>query len=518
MKSKLHYITIYLKKNTFLIFLLLFSLFNKALRIIPDIYAFSFDHGKDSLAIMHMIKTLSPKLIGPWTSIPGLFFGASWYYLLTPGFIITNGNPIGGVFIMIILNLITIILAYKYFNKISATIIATSSTFINISTSAWNPFPMPLLMLIILINIKNKKLSNINYFLIFLSISFSFHFSSAYAIFYLLSIPIILAIKNNIFQQSTDIFKSLISQNFFTKLIISISGFTLPFIPQLIFELRHNFIETKAIFQYLTHSSTAQYHHTLLEIITTTLHEFQTLLFPEFNQLNFMNVVIKIIIIIFLFIGYKHIGYKKIPYKTEVLLLIVIPILGFSKLHFNIWYIYATFPLIAIIISLFIQKTPTYMQNTFISLLIITSTFNIYKFYTLNKYELMNNSSFLSTKLKTIEIIRQKTGDKPFASYQYEPAIYDFAWQYIYIWQAFQGKKLPVEFSYKPNAPTYIPEKSDLLKLLKIDNRKPEYIFYIVEKPQYDNFLQDWWHSQHYSKIISQTTIGSGIILYQALP
>ena len=146
------------KKYDLIIFLIIFSLFTKSILIIPNNIPFSFDHGKDSIAILHMVKTFSPKLIGPWTSIPGLFFGPAWYYLLGPVYFLTNGNPVSAVFTMIALNLVTIYLAYKHFGKLEAVVFATADAFIILSTSAWNPFPAPLLMLIILIILKKKKL------------------------------------------------------------------------------------------------------------------------------------------------------------------------------------------------------------------------------------------------------------------------------------------------------------------------------------------------------------------------
>ena len=149
---------------------------------------FLFDHGKDSLAILHMISVPKLKFIGPWTSIPGLYFGPAWYYLLAPFYIIFNLNPVSAVIPMILLVVIQMYLVYRYFNIESAVIMAFSSFWLMISTSAWNPFPMTLLSIIILILlIKQLKLKRVDtklFCALAITASFGFHFSSAFAIFY----------------------------------------------------------------------------------------------------------------------------------------------------------------------------------------------------------------------------------------------------------------------------------------------------------------------------------------------
>ena len=62
-----------MRQRHWLIILLLFVLATRAVYILSGVIPFSFDHGKDSLAVMHMLTTKSPALIGPWTSIPACF-------------------------------------------------------------------------------------------------------------------------------------------------------------------------------------------------------------------------------------------------------------------------------------------------------------------------------------------------------------------------------------------------------------------------------------------------------------
>lgn len=91
-----------------LVFLLLSSLAVRVGYLFGGAIPFSFDHGKDSLAVMHLAVTKSPVLIGPWTSIPGLYFGPTWYYLLAPAYLLGNFHPVAGVVMMVLLILIQV--------------------------------------------------------------------------------------------------------------------------------------------------------------------------------------------------------------------------------------------------------------------------------------------------------------------------------------------------------------------------------------------------------------------------
>ena len=97
--------------------LIVFAILTRVPFLFGGVIPFSFDHGKDSMAVLHMIKTSSLKFIGPWTSIPGLFFGPGWYYLLSPAYFISNGHPVSAVLLMFVIGLLIIWLTKKYFGN-----------------------------------------------------------------------------------------------------------------------------------------------------------------------------------------------------------------------------------------------------------------------------------------------------------------------------------------------------------------------------------------------------------------
>ena len=122
--------------------------------------------------------------------------------------------------------------------------------------------------------------------------------------------------------------------------------------------------------------------------------------------------------------------------------------------------------------------------------------------------------------MAAINYVYEKSAGQPFASYHYLPEIYDYAYQYLYIWQGFKGKPLPVEFSYQPQAPTYIKEKADLLVKLPSSSGEPQKIFLIIEKP--DNVwhypLDSWLQKIGYREVIDKKIIGPELEVWQVVP
>jgi hypothetical protein len=483
--------------------LILYSLLTKLVLIWKGNIPFTFDHGKDSMAILHMIKTLSPKLIGPWTSISGLYFGPGWYYLLAPGYLLTNGNPISAVYTMIGLNLIMVYLVYKYFGKLPALFIATAPIWTVISTSAWNPFPMPLLMLIILINLKKQSLSNKNIFLIALSASFSFHFSSAYAVFYLLIIPLIVILRKVCFGQK-------FTKGFF---ISAFAGFVLPFMPQLLFELRHSFVETKAIIAYLTNPPTSKISKDFITVLRETWGELGLAIFPEINGLQ--TFVLLLFLSVLCFGIYKISKGAKFDFKLEWLLFIIIPLIFFPQLHFNFWYSYAMLPIAVLLFANLLRKSPKFLQIIYATLLVITPLYKIHTYNTSTSQEISESRQALPIKVKAVNRIYELAGGNSFSSYHYVPDIYDFSYQYIYFWNGFRGRTLPYEFSYEPGKIDYVKEKPDLLTKVKTYKEDPKYIFFVVEKPESEQLLEEWWNrNSNYKKIIHEETLSDTVKLY----
>ncbi len=483
------------RSSLFLLFLLLLAFLLRYFRILDHVFPFGFDHGKDHLAVLDLLWNKDIKLIGPWTSIPGLYFGPFWYYLLAPGLLLTKYDPIGSVYVMIFLVLVQVWFSYKYLSKTAALLIATTPFWVMISTSAWNPFPMTFLSLLIYYllvhkTVYKKPTSKWVLFSLGFVASLGFHFSSAFAIFYLFIILSYLLIKRVKFS--------------IKAIFMGILGFILPFLPQTLFELTHNFSQTKAVLDYFTHNheqvATNVFGQApplaLLGLVKISV--LPELSFYPYNKLILLGLGF-LLIFVLSFLIYKHKLWIKL--KDDFLLLFLftfIPLLGFTKLHFNIWYVYPIVSIYVVVVGKILDYLKLKVKILLWMFLVATSLFSLYYYLSFEKQVLAKKPMFLSNKLDVVNKIREIAKDKPYAVYIYEPDIYDFAYQYIYLWQAKNGKKLPTEVAYKPDAETYIIQKPALLRQVskQEDHRKPEYIFLIIEPMDKKNMYADAWKNQ----------------------
>lgn len=484
-----------------------------------NVVPFLFDHGKDALAVLHMIAVPELKFIGPWTSIPGLYFGPAWYYLLAPFFYLSGFNPASAAVGMSILVLFQMYLVYKFFNIESSAIIGFSGFWIMISKSAWNPYPMTLLTIIILILLlKQLKLNKIDTKILaglaFTS-SLGFHFSSAFAVFYPLIIFVILFINN---------LRPNLKQIFLTFL-----AFLLPFIPQLLFELKNGFPQYHAIINYFFKGGEGDgaSFNKLLQVISITFGESRNIVFEslpgEKTQLFGILFVIFVLISIVYILKNNKVDREFKRLLQISLIFVVIPMLGFLFLHFNLWYVYALIPVFTILIGTIISKLPKMFSIAFIVIYVFTGLNRHNYFLTVEKPKFIVDSAMYVTKLKVIDYIRNDAGDRSYSVYTYMPDIYDFPFQYEFLAQGLKGKQLPVEFAYEPNVTSYVKEKADLLAKIESkhgirDGVEAEVIYYIVTDNQESSLLESWWGRQKYNEIVHEKKFGDRLIVYTATP
>lgn len=494
--------------------LILILLVSRAALLFEGIIPFAFDHGKDSLAIMKMVATFSPSLIGPWTSIPGLYFGPGWYYLLAPFYLIGGYHPLSAVVAMVLLLAVQVVIAFKYFGKWSALIIVAAPFWFMLSTSAWNPFPMTLISLLLVVLLseveKYKCLIPLHAFMIGLTASAGFHFSSAYAIFYPTIVVLFLVLRKIPIP-----IKSVLA---------SATGFGVPFIPQLIFEIRNNFVQTQAVIGYFQKGEPHEFGlDKITYVLITILSELKHTFLPEMRGFsNWSSTSLQLLLLSSIGVGiWRNRLWNDTVIKRNILLtalFVLLPALGYQFLHFNVWYVYAMAPVMAVVIGSILSRSPKWVQGVWLAGLLVSVITLVLNFHTSNKYELMQSRTFLPIKMKALSVIREKAANRPFASYHYVPDIYDFSYQYLYFYQAFQGQALPTQFAYEPNVVPYVIQKDELLALFPSEVRKPEVLFYITESPVHDEFLDQWWQRQQFGGIIETIELSDEVTLYVATP
>jgi hypothetical protein len=501
-------------KTIIFIALCLFVIAVRLPQLATGTIVFLFDQGKDALAVMHMWLTMSPKFIGPWTSIPGLYFGPAWYYLLLPGMIISGGNPIASVVTMVLIGLVTLYFVHRYFGLLAAVLFGLSNVFFTITTSAWNPFPMVLLSVLILGKLQKIEqkmhLTWQDASLLGVFSGLGFHFSSAFAIFY----PALIAASVLIKRIKPPL----------ASLIAYPVAFAATFIPQLLFEIKNGFLQAKAIMAYFQQGSPGGLSlDSFTEVWFIFADELRSIIqrttigtYPVITQVIGIASVAAFLVALYYFMVKK----PQVTLKYDLVLWIVIPLLAFPFLHMNVWYVLPIFPVFILLVAAIFRAAPKPVLIVFLAVVFLSEVSRVVYFYETDREFQQGHPAFLPATAQAIEYIYHEAGGRPFASYHYEPAIFDFKHQYMYFKGALEGRTLPTEFSYQPAVAPYIGEKDELLQAVSgaVDAREPEVIFYILENDDGNPTLEAWWNAQSYGEIINTHRLSEFITIYTATP
>jgi hypothetical protein len=115
-------------------FIIFFILLAFAIRLFsgPDRFIFSYDQARDAFVSRGIIENRDIKIIGPPAAVDrevtGAFHGPLFYYLISPFYVLSQGNPNAALFLMIFLNTITLIplalLVQKLFKNKAVTLIS----------------------------------------------------------------------------------------------------------------------------------------------------------------------------------------------------------------------------------------------------------------------------------------------------------------------------------------------------------------------------------------------------------
>jgi len=308
--------------NLLILIILLFAFILRIYRI-GDLLDFHYDQGRDALIIWELIKNHKFFLIGPVTGLEGVFLGPFYYYLIAPFYFIGNGNPaIPSIFLS---SLVTISLFFLYKSgeeiggKVVGFIALLIGSFSNylILSSRWLSNPTPIYLTSILIFylmikiIKEKDNKPIFWILMFLLVGISFHFELASAIFYL---PILLIFS---FWQKKKLNK--------LTAVLSLSLLITTFLPQVIFNFRHENILFNNILLQITNHKDSQIEINFLQFLQTRIKRIWDII----SSLIFNNNIL----IASIFLTISLFGILKLKKNNEISKLFAIflgiPLIGY---------------------------------------------------------------------------------------------------------------------------------------------------------------------------------------------
>ncbi|KKP67817.1 MAG: hypothetical protein UR68_C0018G0012 [Candidatus Roizmanbacteria bacterium GW2011_GWA2_35_19] len=207
------------------------------------------DQGRDAIVIKRILSFEHFPAIGAPTSVGQVYLGPFYYYFIAPWLLIFRNNPLGPAFGVALFSCLYLLINYlilkKIFDKktaiISTILLSFSTVLIDLSRFSWNPNLMPLFSLLtVYFLLKSINTNKIIYYLLmgsFLSFSIQLHYLALFLIppigIYGIS-QLLVAYKKSRNQLLTVI----------KGLLFSIFSFVFFSIPLIVFDLRHNFLNT----------------------------------------------------------------------------------------------------------------------------------------------------------------------------------------------------------------------------------------------------------------------------------
>src|SRR5258706_1246467 len=324
------------KNSLIFIGIIIIAAIPRAIELINGNYLFGFDQGVFYQAVRDIVVNHHITLIGaPVGGRGGFFQGPGWYYLLAIHFILANGDPYGGMVLMFILGIGTVISVYILGSKILdqragiiiAVLIAISPILISQSRFIWPPFPVSFLSVFFLF-VFVKVLQNKKKFLplVALSLGLMFHFEAAIGMTLLLQFIIFSPVL---------FWKRFISIKSFLSAVLV---FVLTQSPLIFFDLRHRFIITKGILGSFFQGSNSSHHVTQMYVKVMADNHLSIFLssFMSIIPFRILSPYIWIPLIVICVVGYVLME-KDQAKRIFIIYLTTSPILLFGVFMFYLW-------------------------------------------------------------------------------------------------------------------------------------------------------------------------------------
>ncbi|MBU0999840.1 glycosyltransferase [Patescibacteria group bacterium] len=242
-------------KNVFIIFLLILALavFLRFYRL-PEYMTFLGDEGRDAIIVKNIIKGINFPLIGPPTSVGNIYLGPLYYYLMAIPMFIFNLNPAAAAGMNAMIGVATVALIY-YIGKhwfspksglIAAYLYAISPVTIIYSRSSWNPNPAPFFSLLAILGLFKAHSSRNYKWLILTGVCAAAAVQMHYLALILLLVLAAGWLKE-LFAKISNSKSDSKGGSFWAGTVLAAVVFLLIMSPLFVFDLKHNFLNYKAI-------------------------------------------------------------------------------------------------------------------------------------------------------------------------------------------------------------------------------------------------------------------------------
>lgn len=487
----------FLLKREYLI--LYFIIFVGSLLRFPGIFtnsfAFTYDVGRDMLALWNIAYLHKIPLIGATTGLPGVFYGPWWYLILFPFFLLFAGSPQGLTFIIAFFGMLTVVFAFLFGKRLGgvllglsfASVVSVSPTMISLSSQIWNPNLIPIfivLVLLILYQIYSEEIIKLKYFfllgfLLFLISDLEIVFGFLFLIGISISVLVILNKKLSL-----------------KPIIPFLSGGFIILAPRILFELRHGFLMTKSFINFLTIGSSSQ-NPKLIEVFINRLN----MMFDQFNSTiavdnKLLGLIVLLFIVFSVIVFFKKANEMNKKFIKTSSIVIFTFLVGLTFFKHDIWPHYLVglpvFYILLFGISLYLlgQRISALFPALIVLVFFLINLNPITLYQNLTKPLWVGDASVYRNQLAVIDYVYGQANGKSFKDVVYTPPVHDYTYQYLFKWYG------PAKYHYLPN------------------NNSSLAYFILEPDLQYPSRLIDWLKSREKDgKVIKTEKLKSGIIV-----
>lgn len=482
------------------------SLFFQVSALGNNTAVFTMDQGRDLLDIRHMVYTLTPRLVGPTTSLNGVMLGPFWYYFNLLPFVLTSGNPNAISMWQVFWYQISGIILFVSLRRLDRNLASITTTFFmlmpigfNTLRFFWNANSMPIfttfffafLVSILYFPLRDAHKFNLSIIALGFLTGISFQVEAAFGVLFF---PFASCV---VWKMSREV----------RKVLYLLFGFFLTLVPQILFEFRHGFLMSRIFLsEVLGSSSVLGSKIPLAERVGDRLSVFLASMRDANHIPQYILVpIFSLLLINFLFRCLQ----KKTSDSFQKLFFLYFTFLSFSFVFYilfpqtlKVWYTYSLSVIFVLILGLLTSsllkvRIGSFPAGLLLTIILILSTLfytgvaqNEYLQHYVNRDQ--NNQSVLRHEITVIDWIYNRAQGQSFIVYSFTPSIYDYAFQYLFWWYGFKKYHYrPTEIAYLPSQPEYIKDMKFFWKDTKPTNSETP-TFLIIEKSDNKDLYNKW--------------------------
>ncbi|MEP7167038.1 MAG: glycosyltransferase family 39 protein [Candidatus Woesebacteria bacterium] len=253
---------IHKKTNLIFFLILLVGSFLRLYRL-PETMQFLGDQGRDALIARSILFDHDPAFIGPVTSVGNMYLGPFYYYFMVFPLLLSYPSPVGPAYAVALIGIVTLALLYilgremigKRAALIAMGLYAISPVIITNVRFSWNPNIVPFFSLLLVWALWKTLQGRHSYWMLIglcAAVLFQLH--------YIALILIGLAGLTWMYELVKSVQQHKVTREFIQATIIAIGIFVVSLVPLLLFDLRHDWLNTRAFLQFFHPTISSEKH------------------------------------------------------------------------------------------------------------------------------------------------------------------------------------------------------------------------------------------------------------------